>query len=160
MSDKNHPKKPLILMTIRAITPVNTSLLVFNRNSPFRISYVKNRTTILVATKPICQPRILSSGRLGKIKATRTIGKHYRIPVSEALSLLRTFSKKKKSSSPDTKESRQQQVSTTNGDEECGNCLTGNENNKQVDAKKKNLLHAFGYGVGRSVHILKGRKNK
>ena len=46
---------------------------------------------------------------------------------------------------------------TTNGDEERGNCLTSNEKNKKVKAKKKNVLYAFGYGVGRGVHVLKGR---
>ncbi len=103
---------------------------------------------------------IINWTKQGRIKATKTIGKHYRIPVSEALSLLRALGKKKKSSSSDLKESCRQQASTTNGEDECGNCLTSNEKNKQVKAKKKNVLYALGYGIGHSVHILKGRKIK
>ncbi len=103
---------------------------------------------------------IINWTKQGRIKATKTIGRHYRIPVSEALSLLRALGKKKKPSSSDLKDSCRQQASTTNDDEECGNCLTGNETNKQVKAKKKNVLYAFGYGIGRSVHVLKGRKIK
>ncbi|KKK57461.1 hypothetical protein LCGC14_3054210, partial [marine sediment metagenome] len=93
----------------------------------------------------------------GRIKATKTIGRHFRIPASEALSLLRTFGEEGKSSSSDSKELCRQQVPTTNSDEECGNCLTSNRKNKQVKAKKKKVLYAFGYGVGRGVHVLKGR---
>ncbi|UCG59398.1 MAG: excisionase family DNA-binding protein [Phycisphaerales bacterium] len=93
----------------------------------------------------------------GRIKATRTVGGHYRIPVSEALSLLRALGKKKKFSSSELKEPCRQQVLTTNSDEECGNCLTSSERNEQVKAKKKNILYAFGYGFGRGLHILNTR---
>ncbi len=117
-------------------------------------------TTELARLCGVSRFTIINWVKQGKIKAIRTAGRHCRIPVSEALSLLRTFGEKKKLSSPDLKESCRQQVSTTNGDEECGNCLTGNEKSKQVKAKKKNVLYAFGYGVGRSVHVLKGRKIK
>ena len=77
--------------------------------------------------------------------------------MSEALSLLRTFEEKKKASSPGSGGHFRQQKPTTNGDEERGKCLTSNKKNKQVKAKKKNVLYAFGYGVGRGVHVLKGR---
>ncbi len=100
---------------------------------------------------------IINWVKQGKIKAKRTIGKHYRIPVSEALTLLRTFGKKEKPSSFTLKEPYRQHVPTTNSDEECGNCVTSSEKNKQVKTKKKNVLYAFGYGVGRGVHVLKGR---
>jgi excisionase family DNA binding protein len=117
-------------------------------------------TTELARLCGVSRFTIINWVKQGKIKVIWTAGRHCRIPVSEALSLLKTFGKKKKLSSPDLKESCRQQVSTINGDEECGNCLTGNEKNKQVKAKKKNVLYAFGYGVGRSVHVLKGRKIK
>jgi len=117
-------------------------------------------TTELARLCGVSRFTIINWTKQGRIKATRTIGKHYRIPVSEALSLLRAFGKKKKSSSSDLKESCRQQEPTADGDEERGNCLTSNEKNKQVKAKKKNVLYAFGYGVGRGVHVLKGRKTK
>ncbi len=93
----------------------------------------------------------------GKIKVIRTMGKHCRIPISEALSLLKASHEKKKTAVSDLSGHRRQQVPTTSGDEECGNCLTSNEKDKQVKAKKKNFLYAFGYGIGRGAHILKGR---
>ena len=114
-------------------------------------------TTELAGLCGVSRFTIINWVKQGRIKVIRTAGRHCRIPVSEALSLLKTFSKKKKFSSSDLKESYRQQVSTTNGDQECGNCLTGNEKNKKVKTKKKNILYAFGYGVGRSVHVLKGR---
>ena len=117
-------------------------------------------TTELARLCGVSRFTIINWAKQGRIKATRTIGKHYRIPVSEALSLLRDFGKKKKSSSSDTEESCQQQASTTNCDEECGNCLTSDEKDEQVKAKKKNVLYAFGYGVGRGVHVLKRSKVK
>ena len=117
-------------------------------------------TTELARLCGVSRFTIINWTKQGRIKATRTIGKHYRIPVSEALSLLRAFAEKKKSSSSDLKDPCRQQVSTTNGDEECGNCLTGGEKNEQVKAKKKNVLYAFGYGVGRGVHVLKRSKVK
>ncbi len=121
----------------------------------------KRRSGYLTTTKlarlcGVSRFTIINWIKRGRINAIRTVGRHYRIPVSEALSLLRTFEEKKKSSSSDLKEPCRQQVPTTNSDEERGNCLTGKKN-KQVKAKKKNVLYAFGYGVGRGVHVLKGR---
>jgi excisionase family DNA binding protein len=100
---------------------------------------------------------IINWTRQGRIKAIRTVGGHYRIPVSEALSLLRSFGQNEKISSSNFEEPCRQQVPTTDDDEECGNCLTSSEKNKQVKTKKKNVLYAFGYGVSRGVHVLKGR---
>ena len=114
-------------------------------------------TTKLARLCGVSRFTIINWIKRGRIKAIRTVGRHYRIPVSEALSLLRTFEEKKKASSSDLKEPCRQQTPTTNGDEECGNCLTGNEKNKQAKAKKKNVLYAVGYGVGRGVHVLKKR---
>jgi len=114
-------------------------------------------TTELASLCGVSRFTIINWAKRGKIKAIRTAGRHYRIPVSEALSLLRAFGKKKKFSLSKLKEPCRQQVPTTNSDEKGGNCLTSNEKNKQVKAKKKNVLYAFGYGVSRGVHVLKGR---
>jgi len=94
----------------------------------------------------------------GKINVIRTIGRHCRIPVSEALSLFKASHEKKKTVVSDLSGRSRQQVPTTNRDEECGNCLTSNEKDKPVKAKKRSVLYAFGYGVGRGVHVLKGRR--
>jgi excisionase family DNA binding protein len=104
---------------------------------------------------------IINWVKQGRIKANRTVGKHFRISSSEALSLLKTFEGKKKTSSTDLKELCRQKVLKTNVDEECGKCLTGSQKKRQVKPKKKRVLYAFGYGVGRGLHVLKGRsKNK
>ena len=73
--DQTHPIKPLILIITSAIAPVNESFFVFSLDSPFNISYVKNKTIILAATKPICHASILSSGKLGTTKAIIKIKK-------------------------------------------------------------------------------------
>jgi excisionase family DNA binding protein len=114
-------------------------------------------TTELARLCGVSRFTIINWIKRGRIKAIRTIGRHYRIPVSEALSLLRTFEEKKQTSSSRSGGHFRQQTPTTNDVEERGNCLTSNEKNKQVKAKKKNVLYAFGYGVGRGVHVLKGR---
>ena len=100
---------------------------------------------------------IINWVKQGKINVIRTIGRHCRIPVSEALSLFKASHEKKKTVVSDLSGRIRQQAPTTSGDEECGNCLTSNVKDKQVKAKKKNFLYAFGYGIGRGAHILKGR---
>jgi excisionase family DNA binding protein len=117
-------------------------------------------TTELARLCGVSRFTIINWVKQGRIKVIRTAGKHCRIPASEALSLLRTFGKNKKPSSSALKEHCRQQAPMPDGDEECGNCLTSNEKIKRVKAKKKNVLYAFGYGVGRGVHVLKGRKIK
>jgi excisionase family DNA binding protein len=114
-------------------------------------------TTELARLCGVSRFTIINWTKRGKIKAIRTVGRHFRIPASEALSLLRTFSKEKRSSSSDLTGPCRQQMRTTSGDEECGNCLTSNEKNRPAKARKKNILYTFGYGVGRGVHVLKGR---
>lgn len=138
-----------------SVTSVARKGTVRGNESKRRSGYLT--TTELARLCGVSRFTIINWIKRGRIKAIRTVGRHYRIPVSEALSLLRTFEEKKKASSSDLKEPCRQQTPTTNGDEERGNCLTSNEKNKQVKAKKKNVLYAFGYGVGRGVHVLKGR---
>jgi len=85
---------------------------------------------------------IINWAKRGRIKSIRTAGRHYRIPASEALSLLRSFEEKKETSS----------------DEECRNCLSDDEENKHQKGKREKFLYNFGYGIGRGVHILKERR--
>ena len=56
-------------------------------------------TTELARLCGVSRFTIINWIKRGRIKAIRTVGRHYRIPVSEALSLLRTFEEKKKASS-------------------------------------------------------------
>ncbi len=115
-------------------------------------------TTELARLCGVSRFTIINWVKQGKIKVIKTVGRHCRIPVSEALSLLRTLSEKKKASTFGLGRHCRQQTPTTNGNEECGNCLTSNEKNKQARVKKKNILYTFGYSVGRGVHVLKGRR--
>jgi excisionase family DNA binding protein len=112
-------------------------------------------TTELARLCGVSRFTIINWTKQGRIKATRTVGRHYRIPVSEALSLLRSFKENKKASSSGSAENCQQQKPMTSSNEECGNCLTSDEENKKARAKKKNILYVFGYGFGRSANILK-----
>lgn len=138
------------------------SVISVTRKDTFRGDKSKPRSGYMTTTElaklcGVSRFTIINWAKRGRIKAIQTIGRHWRIPVSEALSLLRTFDKKKKVSSSGLGESRRQPSPTTNSGAECGNCLTSNEEIKQVGVKKKNILYTFGYGIGRSVHILKGR---
>ncbi len=138
-----------------SVTSVARKGTVRGNESKRRSGYMT--TTELARLCGVSRFTIINWIKRGRIKAIRTVGRHYRIAVSEALSLLRTFEEKKKSSSSGSGGHFRQQVPTKNGNKERGNCLTSNEKNKQVKAKKKNVLYAFGYGVGRGVHVLKGR---
>ena len=142
-----------------SVISVARNEVVWDGGSKPRSGYMT--TTKLAGICGVSRFTIINWIKQGRIKAIRTVGRHYRIPVSEALSLLMSFEEKKKSSSSGTGGQCRQQVPTTNGDRERGKCLTSNEKNKKVKAKKKNVLYAFGYGIGRGVHVLKGRsKNK
>ena len=114
-------------------------------------------TTELARLCGVSRFTIINWAKQGRIKTIRTVGRHYRIPASEALALLRTFDQEKQSSSSDSGGRRRQQTQTTNGDEERGNCLTSNKKNKQPKAKKKNILYVFSYGSGRGARKLKER---
>ena len=115
---------------------------------------------------------IINWAKRGRIKSIRTAGRHYRIPASEALSLLRSFDEKKETSSSDSGGHFQAQKQETSpappkdskkrgwasSDEECRNCLSDDEENKHQNGKRKKFLYNFGYGIGRGVHILKERR--
>ncbi len=114
-------------------------------------------TTELARLCGVSRFTIINWAKQGRIKTMKTIGRHNRIPVSEALSLLRTFAKKKKAPPSDLGEPCRQQTPTANSDEEGEERLASNEKNKHAKTKKKNVLYTVGYGIGRGVHVLKGR---
>ena len=103
---------------------------------------------------------ILNWAKRGKIKAIRTVGKHFRIPVSEALAVLKGFDDKKKAAASELERPVRQRLQTKPSDNvECGNCLTEEDDGTQEKSEKKNFLYNFAYGVGRGVQGLK-RKGK
>ena len=103
---------------------------------------------------------IINWTKRGKIKAIRTVGKHFRIPVSEVLAVLKSFDDKKNSAASGLEEPVRQRPQTIPSDNvECGNCLNEKDDNTQEKTKKKNFLYNFAYGVGRGVQRLK-RKGK
>ena len=114
-------------------------------------------TTELARLCGVSRFTIINWAKQGRIKTIRTVGRHYRIPASEALALLRTFNQEKKTSSSGSGGHCRQQTPTTNSDEERGNCLTSNETNKQGRATKKKILYTFGYGTGLGARKLKER---
>ncbi len=95
---------------------------------------------------------IINWAKEGKIKTIRTVGRHHRIQASEALSLLRSLGEKKKVSAPGSEGNDPER------NDECGNCLKSNEEDKCTRAKNKNVLHSICYTVGRGAHILKERR--
>jgi len=129
-------------------------------------------TTELARLCGVSRFTIINWAKRGRIKAIRTAGRHYRIPASEALSLLRTFDEKEETHSSDLGGNCQAQKQETSpappkdskrrgwasSDEECRNCLSDDQENKHQKGKKKKFLYNFGYGIGRGVHILKERR--
>ncbi|TKJ33670.1 MAG: hypothetical protein CEE38_19995 [Planctomycetes bacterium B3_Pla] len=106
---------------------------------------------------------IINWAKEGKIKTIRTVGRHHRIQASEALSLLRSLGEKKKVSAPgpegnDPERNGRQKKPAAKSNDECGNCLTSNKEDKCTRAKNKNVLRSICYTVGRGVHILKERR--
>jgi len=101
---------------------------------------------------------IINWAKRGKIRANRTIGGHYRIPASEALSLLRISDEKEETVVSELGGHCRAQEQETNSDEECGNCLPDDQKGRHTKAEKKKFLYNFGYGIGRGVYILKEKR--
>lgn len=111
---------------------------------------------------------IINWAKEGKIKTIRTVGRHHRIQASEALSLLKSLGEKRKVSAPgpegndpegnDPEGNGRQKKPAAKINDECGNCLKSNKENKCTRAKNKNVLHSICYTVGRGAHILKERR--
>ncbi len=101
---------------------------------------------------------IINWAKEGKIKTIRTVGRHHRIRESEALSLLRSLGEKRRVSSPSPEGNGRQKKPAAKSNDECGNCLKSNEEDKCTRAKNKNVLRSICYTVGRGAHILKERR--
>jgi excisionase family DNA binding protein len=115
-------------------------------------------TTELAKLCGVSRFTVINWANQGKIKAIRTAGKHYRIPSSEALSMLRTIGEKKEVEASDLGEHCKLKKLNPSSEEECRNCLSDNKKGKQAEAKKRKFLYNFGYGIGRGIHILKERR--
>ena len=96
---------------------------------------------------------IINWAKRGKVKSIQTVGRHFRIPVSEALAVLKGFDDKKKAVAPKLEKPALQQPQTIVGDS--GNCLKEENDGAQKKRGKKNFLYNFAYGVGRGVQGLK-----
>ncbi|MHC4144150.1 MAG: helix-turn-helix domain-containing protein [Planctomycetota bacterium] len=101
---------------------------------------------------------IINWAKEGKIKTIRTVGRHHRIQASEALYLLKSLGEKRKVSAPGPEGSGRQKQPAANSNDECGNCLTSNKEDKCTRAKNKNVLRSICYTLGRGAHILKERR--
>lgn len=101
---------------------------------------------------------IINWAKEGKIKTIRTVGRHHRIRESEALSLLRSLGEKRRVSSPSPEGNGRQKKPAAKSNDECGNCLKSNKEDKCTRAKNKSVLHSICYTVGRGAHILKERR--
>ncbi len=101
---------------------------------------------------------IINWAKEGKIKTIRTVGRHHRIRESEALSLLRSLGEKRRVSSPSPEGNGRQKKPAAKSNDECGNCLKSNKEDKCTRAKNKNVLHSICYTFGRGAHILKERR--
>ena len=93
----------------------------------------------------------------GRIKVIKTVGNHYRIPETEAISLLDTIEEKKDAPTNISEGQGKQQKNKLKTGLKRRICLKRNKKDRRDKPEKKNVLYAFGYGVGRSVHALKGR---
>jgi excisionase family DNA binding protein len=133
------------------------------RNINFLNSDIKDRNGYMTTTElsklcGVSRFTIINWIKQGKIKVIKTVGNHYRIPESEAISLLDDIDENKKPSKnvslgQDDKKKTKKRTKLKRGIR----LRSRTKNNKLSNNKKNNVLYAFGYGVGRSVHALKGR---
>jgi excisionase family DNA binding protein len=163
-------------------------------------------TTELARLCGVSRFTIINWIKKGRIKAAQTVGKHYRIPVSEAMSFLRIFHNREKDLSSNSSGHCWEYPQKTNCEKECRNCLIyrrevdycfevvrqfgkgvirckgdclncdyfedffsfyrkrtqqeepSDEKSIKKTKEKKNLLYNVAYGVGRGVHVFKGKE--
>ncbi|MHC4336382.1 MAG: helix-turn-helix domain-containing protein [Planctomycetota bacterium] len=106
-----------------------------------RIAYMT--TTELARLCGVSRFTIINWANKGKIKAHRTVGKHYRIPVSEAMVFLEAFRNKKKGVASGSSGHCWEYLQKTNCDRECSNCLIYR---REVDYCFE-VVRQFGKGV-------------
>lgn len=80
-------------------------------------------TTELARLCGVSRFTVINWTNQGKIRAMRTVGKHYRIPVSEAISFFESFGSEKKSVESVLGRHCWEYVQQTSCHKECGNCL-------------------------------------
>ncbi|MHC4104249.1 MAG: excisionase family DNA-binding protein, partial [Planctomycetota bacterium] len=100
-------------------------------------------TTELAKLCGVSRFTIIKWTNMGKIRANRTVGKHYRIPVSEAMSFLETFRNEKKVVASGSSGHCWEYLQKTNCDKECSNCLIYR---REVDYCFE-VVRQFGKGV-------------
>lgn len=100
-------------------------------------------TTELARLCGVSRFTIINWTNRGKIRASRTVGRHYRIPVSEAMSFLETFRNEKKGVASGSSGRCWEYLQKTNCDKECRNCLIYR---REVDYCFE-VVRQFGKGV-------------
>ena len=100
-------------------------------------------TTELARLCGVSRFTIINWTNRGKIRANRTVGRHYRIPVSEAMSFLETFRNEKKGVASGSSGHCWEYLQKTNCDKECRNCLIYR---REVDYCFE-VVRQFGKGV-------------
>ncbi len=103
-----------------AISTVRRKVLRDNESKPQK-DYLT--TTELSKLCGVSRFTIINWTNGGKIRANRTVGGHYRIPVSEAMSFLETFHKERNGVAPHLLGQCWEYPQETNCEKECGNCL-------------------------------------
>jgi len=138
-----------------SVTSVASKIDIRGNENKDRSGYMT--TTELSRLCGVSRFTIINWIKRGKIKVIRTVGNHYRIPESEAVSLLDTIEEEQKDSTDILEKHCVQENTKQKSKEKCGICLKSNKKKRRLKPKKNNVLYAFGYSVGRSVHALKGR---
>ena len=100
-------------------------------------------TTELARLCGVSRFTIINWTNKGKIRANRTVGRHYRIPVSEALSFLETFRNEKEGVASGSSGHCWEYLQKTNCEKECRNCLIYR---REVDYCFE-VVRQFGKGV-------------
>lgn len=100
-------------------------------------------TTELAKLCGVSRFTIINWTKQGRIKAAQTVGRHYRIHISEAMSFLKTFHNGNKSITSDSSGHCWEYLKKTNCDKECRNCLIYR---REVDYCFE-VVRQFGKGV-------------
>ena len=103
-----------------AISTVRRKVLRDNESKPQK-DYLT--TTELSKLCGVSRFTIINWANGGKIRANRTVGGHYRIPVFEAMSFLETFHKERNGAAPHLPGQCWEYPQKTNCSKECGSCL-------------------------------------
>lgn len=98
-------------------------------------------TTELARLCGVSRFTIINWVNRGKIRAIRTVGRQYRIPVSEAISFLESCHNEFFNKSKNMEKPNDGKIDIT----------------KKIAKEKKDLLYRFSYNVGCGIQGLKGR---